>query len=1167
MSSRRVVSFATLVLLLANVLVFTSAADADCTGANRGWLTSGADRGGHPVGLFGPLGLHGEHKMLSDFSNSGVSLRVAEIVPTPDGGMEQTGSSNYNPFKVGGNGVLTAVKFYPGREYRVEVTCQSVCSFLGSVELGTREESTGIASSVDARAALQTGTLVDKAGNTAVKSYKGISNYTSAINNMAQTMATSYNFYWKAPEFTEIEYKDLSIRVTVVQDKTATCPGKFYEYPLDNLLKCGDGIKDQLEECDDGNSVNGDGCSSTCKIEVGYTCDKFQNTGTGFDTNNNPYKSSVCIKADVILEPAFVTLTEGKETTYTVKLSTSIKPGKEVFISTMAVPVDSASGGGITLSKSSLRFDSDGAQVAQPIIITAIQNNLRDHQREVKIKHVLSSTDENFASVVIPDFSVTLVDDDVASLTFDKKELTVTEGGATTDFFVSITAKPFGTVVVALVTLPSEQLIVTPAQLVFAPQDWNSTKKVSVRAVDNSVAEGKTVVRIRPQITAKSDQSYEAINVEAADGTHDVLVHVEDNDIPGLIVAPSTFAITEGETGAFYTVQLRTQMQAGTSVSIRLVNSCSDPQCGFKAVDESGSHTITFNSSDWMVEKKVFLSYAENDNVEWRVGDDKITMGKKTFTVEHEVTSLDAAYNTLDQFSAFYPYTVSVDVSDNDHPGLSHPEDITLTEGGTAYNFPMKLLSIPQKKVAVSLSLSSATTGVILNTTKVEWDPSEWDTSKVVQIRATHDDSIQLNDFTVKLNIEMTSEDLLYNGFSGGPTKEVTITVKDDDVGNLQFLIPYKSNKVTVVEGGDSASFQVYLNSKPISNVVVKLVASSQLTVSPETVTFTSANWAAYQTISVIAIDDTDVELTTHQGIVQFQIETSDPVYKLLKIPDLNVDIQENDFVEVNQAVGPWGGVLSPTYPSGAVTLNIPGGVLRKSVNVKLGETEKPLGDVLGTKESASGSQNEYRRVSGTYSFEPHGTSFELPVYITLHYSQTAFDNEHVDNTTRLVFLKKENALDKEWKVVPGGKFNDGIGTIAITSFSLYKVAVEKLSSPAAANAQGLQGQDIAKCINGFQLTTVDGSTCGFKFDDQVDITNNVQVTTVTNEDEYRLSTLVIILLAAVGLESLIIFGLIISLNTKKTFTYGGAGGGNQIIPVPDPTAGSMIPSKNIGEV
>jgi len=35
---------------------------------------------------------------------------------------------------------------------------------------------------------------------------------------------------------------------------------------------CGDGQRFSDEECDDGNLVNGDGCSSTCKIEMGYTC-------------------------------------------------------------------------------------------------------------------------------------------------------------------------------------------------------------------------------------------------------------------------------------------------------------------------------------------------------------------------------------------------------------------------------------------------------------------------------------------------------------------------------------------------------------------------------------------------------------------------------------------------------------------------------------------------------------------------------------------------------------------------------------------------------------------------------------------------------------------------------------------------------------------------------
>jgi cysteine-rich repeat protein len=32
---------------------------------------------------------------------------------------------------------------------------------------------------------------------------------------------------------------------------------------------CGDGILDAGEQCDDGNSVNGDGCSAMCTLEVG----------------------------------------------------------------------------------------------------------------------------------------------------------------------------------------------------------------------------------------------------------------------------------------------------------------------------------------------------------------------------------------------------------------------------------------------------------------------------------------------------------------------------------------------------------------------------------------------------------------------------------------------------------------------------------------------------------------------------------------------------------------------------------------------------------------------------------------------------------------------------------------------------------------------------------
>ena len=34
------------------------------------------------------------------------------------------------------------------------------------------------------------------------------------------------------------------------------------------VVSCGDGVQGGIEECDDGNQVGGDGCSSTCTLEL-----------------------------------------------------------------------------------------------------------------------------------------------------------------------------------------------------------------------------------------------------------------------------------------------------------------------------------------------------------------------------------------------------------------------------------------------------------------------------------------------------------------------------------------------------------------------------------------------------------------------------------------------------------------------------------------------------------------------------------------------------------------------------------------------------------------------------------------------------------------------------------------------------------------------------------
>lgn len=45
---------------------------------------------------------------------------------------------------------------------------------------------------------------------------------------------------------------------------------------MDDCLEvCGDGVRPtDFIECDDGNTDDGDGCSSKCKVEDGFTCSR-----------------------------------------------------------------------------------------------------------------------------------------------------------------------------------------------------------------------------------------------------------------------------------------------------------------------------------------------------------------------------------------------------------------------------------------------------------------------------------------------------------------------------------------------------------------------------------------------------------------------------------------------------------------------------------------------------------------------------------------------------------------------------------------------------------------------------------------------------------------------------------------------------------------------------
>lgn len=102
------------------------------------------------------------------------------------------------------------------------------------------------------------------------------------------------------------------------------------------------------------------------------------------------------------------------------------------------------------------------------------------------------------------------------------------------------------------------------------------------------------------------------------------------------------------------------------------------------------------------------------------------------------------------------------------------------------------------------------------------------------------------------------------------------------------------SSDTLVSEGGKSDSYTVVLNSQPTSNVTVTLGTDNQIRLDQSTLTFTPNNWNTPQTITVTAIEDTQVE-GTHTSQISASISSNDANYDALDSAKLTVQIKDND--------------------------------------------------------------------------------------------------------------------------------------------------------------------------------------------------------------------------------------------------------------------------------
>lgn len=138
-----------------------------------------------------------------------------------------------------------------------------------------------------------------------------------------------------------------------------------------------------------------------------------------------------------------------------------------------------------------------------------------------------------------------------------------------------------------------------------------------------------------------------------------------------------------------------------------------------------------------------------------------------------------------------------------------------------------------------------------------------------------------------------TSNEVIYSGISetGQPILEIVDVTGIAGVPPIPSISLVESDATTTVtESGTSDTYTLALGTQPTGDVVVSVAWTDQVTVSPATLTFTPENWDVPQTVTVTAVDDSDVE-GDHTAVITHSAVSTDAGYNGVSVAGVTVNI------------------------------------------------------------------------------------------------------------------------------------------------------------------------------------------------------------------------------------------------------------------------------------
>ncbi len=520
-----------------------------------------------------------------------------------------------------------------------------------------------------------------------------------------------------------------------------------------------------------------------------------------------------------------------------------------------------------TVSPASVTFTTANWSTPQLVTVTGVDDFVADGPVAYTIvTAAATSADPSYSGFDAADVSVTNTDNDTVGITVAPTAgLFTTEAGGTANFTIVLDTLPTADVSIGLTSSDTAEGTVLPASVTFTTVNWDTPQTVTVTGVDDLVADGPIAYTIVTAPAVSADSNYSGMTVS------DVSVTNSDNDTPGITVTPTSGLFTTEAGGtANFTIVLNTLPTA--SVTIGLTSSNTAEGTVLPA-------SVIFTTGNWGTPQTVTVTGV----------DDFIVDGPVAYTI---VTA--PAVSADSNYSGMTVSDVSVTNSDNDTPGITvtPTSGLFTTEAGGTANFTIVLDTLPTADVTIGLTSSDTAEGTVLPASVI-FTTGNWSTPQTVTVTGVDDFIVDGPVAYTIVTAPAVSTDSNYSGFDAS---DVSVTNSDNETAGITVT---PTLGLVTTEAGGTANFTIVLNTLPTADVTIGLSSSdtTEGTVLPASVTFTTGNWSTPQTVTVTGVDDFIVDGPVAYTIVTTAATSTDPGYSGMTVSDVSVTNSDNDTV------------------------------------------------------------------------------------------------------------------------------------------------------------------------------------------------------------------------------------------------------------------------------